>query len=92
MIKGFDFELVYVKGSSHTIADSLSWRDYPECTDSTMDKLKQDQSVHTISHEIYDVSGEVEKYFKDFVIKRLSYLLLPGARNEDISSSPGGIF
>jgi len=26
MIQGFDFELIYAKGSSHTIADSLSRR------------------------------------------------------------------
>jgi len=37
-IQGFDFEIIYVKGSSHTMADILSRRDYPECTDSTIDK------------------------------------------------------
>jgi len=55
-----------------------------------MDKLNQDKSVYNISHEIYDGSGELEKYFRDFVIKSLSYLILPGARNEDISISAGG--
>jgi len=29
MIQGFDFEIICVKGSTHTIADSLSRRDYP---------------------------------------------------------------
>jgi len=38
-IQGFDFELVYLKGSLNHVADSLSRRDYPGCTDSTMDKL-----------------------------------------------------
>jgi len=90
MIQGFDFKLVYVKGSSYTIADSLSRRDYSECTDSTMDKLNQDQSVHTIGHEVYDISEELGKEFREFVIKRLSYLLLPGTRNEDINVSAGG--
>jgi len=27
MIQGFDFEIIYVKGSSHTVADSLSRHD-----------------------------------------------------------------
>jgi len=39
MCQGFDFELIYVKGSDHTIADSLSRRHYPKCIDSTMNKL-----------------------------------------------------
>jgi len=41
MIPGFDFELIYVKGSSHTIADSLSRRDNPECLDDTMDNRQR---------------------------------------------------
>jgi len=49
MIQGFDFEILYVKDSSHTVADSLSRHDYPECADSTMDKLNQDRIVHTIT-------------------------------------------
>jgi len=49
MIQKFDFEILYVEGSSHTVAHSLSRRDYPECTDSTMDRLNQDRIVHTIT-------------------------------------------
>jgi len=47
-IQGFDFDLQYQKGSSHVVADSLSRREYPECTDNTMDKLLLDQNVHAI--------------------------------------------
>jgi len=32
-IKGFDFELLYLKGSLNHMADSLSRRDYPICTE-----------------------------------------------------------
>jgi len=48
-IQGFDFELQYQKGSSQVVADSLSGREYPECTDNTMDKLFLDQNVHAIN-------------------------------------------
>jgi len=59
MIQGFDFEIIYVKGSSHTIADSLLRSDYPVCTDSTMDKLNQDQSVHTIKADVETNGNEL---------------------------------
>jgi len=108
MIQGFDFEIIYVKGSSHTIADSLSRRDYPECTDSTMDKLNQDQSVHTIKtdteikgdelclnalcEQVYYGAGNLTEMVRELVIKRLSYLVLPGSRKEDITvTKEGGI-
>jgi len=52
MIQGFDFEIIYVKGSSNTVADSLSRRDYLECTDGTMDKLNQDRIVYRIIPDI----------------------------------------
>jgi len=97
MIQGFDFEIIYVKGSSHTIADSLSRCDYPECTDSTIDKLNQDQSVHTIKAmkkqkgtncalwgQVYDGAGNLTEMVRELVIKRLSYLVLPGSIEEDI--------
>jgi len=35
------------------------------------------------------VYGELKEVYQDVLIKRLSYLLLPGARNEDISMSAG---
>jgi len=31
-IQGFDFELLFLKGILNHVADSLSRRDYPECT------------------------------------------------------------
>jgi len=94
MIQGFDFEIIYVKGSRYTIADNLSRRDYPECTDSTMDKLNQDQSVYTIKadvetkrdefgsnalcEQVYDSAENWTEMVRELVIKRLSYLVLPG--------------
>jgi len=45
-IQGFDFELQYQNGSSYVVADCLSRREYPECTDDTMDKLFLDQNIH----------------------------------------------
>jgi len=50
-IQGFDFEIIYVKGSQHYVADGLSRRDYPLCTDNTMDKLFLNQSVHLINQK-----------------------------------------
>jgi len=106
MIQGFDFEIIYVKGSSHTIADSLFRRDYPECTDSTMDKLNHDQSVHIIKpgvqskgddsclnalcEQIYDTFGNLTEMFKDLVAKRISYLLFPGSYKKGLNMSAGG--
>jgi len=106
MIQGFDFEIHYVKGSTHTVADSLSRRDYPECTDGTMDKLHQDKIIHTIAprtgggsgcvgalrDNIYDKVGNLNERVSDLLIKRLSYLILPGSKREDITvNSEGGI-
>jgi len=106
MIHGFDFEIIYVKGSCHTIADSLSRRDYPECTNITMDKLNQDQSVHIIKadagkkgdesclnalcEQIYDTFGNLTKMIRDLVVKQISYLLFPGAYREGLNMSAGG--
>jgi len=105
-IQGFDFELIYVKGSSHTVADSLSRRNYPECTDSTMDKLNEDRIVHTIvsdnntvgdkgclsalCEQVYDGAGNLTETISDLVIKRLSYLVLPGSSKEDITATKEG--
>jgi len=106
MIQGFDFEIVYVKGSSHTIADSLSRLDYPECTDSTIDKLNLDQSVYTfkadietkrdelclnaLCEEVYGDAGNLTEMVRELVRKRISYLLLPGSSREDITVSKEG--
>jgi len=38
---------------------------------------------------LYDRYGDFEEFYQDVLIKRLTYLLLPGARNEDISMSTG---
>jgi len=56
-IQGFDFELVYLKGSLNHVADSLSRRDYPECTDSTMHKLFQERGIHTVQEESRNFVG-----------------------------------
>jgi len=37
----------------------------------------------SIRHEVYDKSGNLAKEIRDLVIKRISYLLLPGAWKED---------
>jgi len=108
MIQGFDFEIIYVKGSSHNIADSLSRRDYPECTDSTINKLNQIKIVHNIKpdvqtkgdelclnalcEQIYDTFGNLTEMIRDLVIKRISYLLFPGAYREGLNMSAGGIY
>jgi len=106
MIQGFDFEIIYVKGSIHTVADSLSRCDYPECTDSTMDKLNQDRIVHTIipdgqtkreesclnalCEQVYDNAGNLTEMFKELVIRRLSCLVLPDSSKEDITVTKKG--
>jgi len=41
------------------------------------------------SAKIYDNYGDLEKVYRDVHIERLFYLLLPGAKNEDISVSAG---
>jgi len=95
--------LLDVKGTSHMIGDRLSRCDYHECTDSIRDKLNLGQSIHaiiqhakgencinTICEEVYDGSGNVAKMIRNLVIKRISYLLLPGSRNEDITVSTEG--
>jgi len=117
--------LQYQKGSSHIVADCLGGREYPDCTDDTMDKFFLDQNIHTIngsrnntrmpttearsnkearpgkngpttdkvtiiSHEVYDKSGNLMEEIRDLIDKRISYLLLPGSRNEDIKISPQG--
>jgi len=108
MIQGFDFEIIYVKGSSHTVADSLSRRDYQECTDSTMDKLNQDRIVHTIipdsqtkgdesclnalCEQVYDGAGNLTEMVRELVIKRLSYLVLPGSSKKDITVTKEGVY
>jgi len=46
--QGFDFELLYLKGSLNQVADSLSRRDYPECTDNSMDKLFLESTFHMV--------------------------------------------
>jgi len=106
MIQGFDFEIMQVKGSTHTVADSLSRRDYLVCTDSTIDKLHQDKIIHTIApdtkedsgclsalcEKLYDRAGNLSEIVSNVLIKRLSYLVLPGSRREDITvNSEGGI-
>jgi len=106
MIQGFDFEIMYVKGSRYTVADSLSRRDYLECTDKTMDNLNQDQIVHTIipdgqttgdgrclnvvGEHVYDGAGNLTEMIREVVVRRLSYLVLPGSSKEDITVTEGG--
>jgi len=51
----------------------------------TYDELK----VKLTNTKIYDNYGDLEKVYRDVLIKRLFYLLLPGARNEDICMSKG---
>jgi len=107
MIQGFDFEILYVKGSSHTVADSLSRRDYPECTDNTMDMLNQDR-IHTIipdgqnkgdgpclnafGEQVYDGAGNLPEMIRELVIRRISYLVLPGSSKEDITVTKEGVY
>jgi len=49
----------------------------------TYDELK----VKLTNTKIYDNYGDLEKVYRDVLINRLSYLLLPGAWNGDISMS-----
>jgi len=46
--------------------------------------------ITIISHEVYDKSGNLMEDIRDLVVKRISCLLLPGSRNEDIKISPQG--
>jgi len=47
-------------------------------------------NVCIISHEVYDEYGDLMEEIRELIVKRISYLLLPGSRNEDIKISPQG--
>jgi len=85
-IQGFDFEWIYIKGSLHTVADSLSRRDYPVCTDPTMDKLFLDQTVHVVQNPTQTLPQEQLVQ----IGKRMSYLLRHGAKFEGVSITSQG--
>jgi len=54
-IQSFDFQFVYLKDCQNHVADSLSRRDYPECTDNTMDEFTDNTMEQT--RQFCDVSG-----------------------------------
>jgi len=65
-LQQYSYSLIHVRGINNNLADTLSRRDYDPTINTTMDKLRQEETVHTLQKQTSNTTDKTKPTKNNF--------------------------